>query len=392
MRVAYLTHYVELYGANLSLLDLLEELRAQGVRPLVILPAPGPFEARLRALNIAVEIVPFEPWMSVPHASGRWYHRWVQRWQQWRAARFRAARNAKAARTIGALLKAHGIDLLHANSVVVGVVPALLRSISVPVVWHVRELPGAHYGLVPDVGRTGYQQALNGAAAIIAISPAVERDLVAAGVRPARIHTIADAVFPSIRLVQQRAKGAAPPDGSKFTFAQVGLVHPRKGQWEALDALSILRAKGVQARLIIAGDGRVEELSEAVKQRGLQEQVELLGYVQDVDAVFARSHAALTCSRHEALGRTTIEAMLNARPVIGHRSGATPDLITDGMTGLLYDRGAEELARCMERLITDPEQTAAMGVAALGALSDAFTRERSAAAVLTLYRSLARER
>lgn len=162
MRVAYLTHYAELYGANLSLLDLLEELRAQGVRPLVILPAPGPFEARLRALNIAVEIVPFEPWMSVPHASGRWYHRWVQRWQQWRAARFRAARNAKAAGTIGALLKARGIDLLHANSVVVGVVPALLRSISVPVVWHVRELPGAHYGLVPDVGRTGYQRALNG--------------------------------------------------------------------------------------------------------------------------------------------------------------------------------------------------------------------------------------
>jgi glycosyltransferase involved in cell wall biosynthesis len=389
VRVAYITHYAELYGANLSLLDILLELRQHGVQPLVILPVQGPFEVRLRALGIAVEIVLFEPWMSIPHASGRWYHRWMQRWQLRRAARARAFRNRVAARAINALLDAHRIELLHANSVVVGVVHALVGTLSVPLVWHIRELPGAHYGLVPDVGRFGYQRALNAAAAIIAISPAVQRDLIQAGVRQERMNTIADGVFSAERLKELRRTGRRLEGNGPFTFVQVGLVHPRKGQWEALAALRMLRDKGVHARLIIAGDGRVEALGEEVKRCGLEEQVELLGYVEDVHAVFARAHAALTCSRHEALGRSTIEAMLNARPVIGHRSGATPDLIKEGVTGLLYDQGAEDLAGCMERLIDDPQRTADMGVAALNALDEAYTQERSADAVLTLYRSLA---
>jgi glycosyltransferase involved in cell wall biosynthesis len=388
VRVAYITHYAELYGANLSLLDILQELRAHGVDPLVVLPLNGPFAERLRAMGVAVEIVPFEPWMSVPHASGRWYHRLLQRWEQRHSARARAVRNREAARAISALLGAHRIELVHANSVVVGVVPALLRSVTLPVVWHIRELPRAHYGLVPDSGPSGYQRALNASTAIIAISRVVERDLIGAGVRPELIHTIGNAVFPASRLERERSRGGCSVAEGVFTFAQVGLVHPRKGQSEAVAALKLLRDNGVRARLIIAGDGQVEALHEEVKRCGLEDQVELLGYVEDVHAVFARAHAALTCSRYEALGRTTIEAMLNARPVIGHRSGATADLIVHGVTGLLYERGADELAGCMEQLVIDPQRAAEMGGAALNALDEAYTQERSADAVLTLYRSL----
>ena len=47
----------------------------------------------------------------------------------------------------------------------------------------------------------------------------------------------------------------------------------------------------------------------------------------------------LTCSRNEAFGRTTVEALLMGKPVIGTNTGGTVDLISDGVDGLLYPPG-----------------------------------------------------
>jgi glycosyltransferase involved in cell wall biosynthesis len=60
--------------------------------------------------------------------------------------------------------------------------------------------------------------------------------------------------------------------------------------------------------------------------------------------------------------RVTAEAMASARPVIGYNSTGTAELIEHESTGLLYGGGHEELARCMARLIENPEWAKELGI------------------------------
>jgi hypothetical protein len=65
--------------------------------------------------------------------------------------------------------------------------------------------------------------------------------------------------------------------------------------------------------------------------------------------------AVLVCSRMEAFGRVTVEAMLLNKPVIGTNTGGTMELIEEGRTGLTYEPGnAHQLANQIEKLIQDP--------------------------------------
>ena len=69
LRVTFITHYTELYGANLSLLNLLEGLSGYGVVPHVVCPEGGELLSALGARGVPAAIVPFEWWVS-PHRSG----------------------------------------------------------------------------------------------------------------------------------------------------------------------------------------------------------------------------------------------------------------------------------------------------------------------------------
>src|SRR5262245_48249234 len=64
LRVAFLTHYAELYGANLSLLNLIAGLGRYGVRPHVILPEEDDLLPELARRGIPAAVVPFAWWVS----------------------------------------------------------------------------------------------------------------------------------------------------------------------------------------------------------------------------------------------------------------------------------------------------------------------------------------
>jgi glycosyltransferase involved in cell wall biosynthesis len=83
--------------------------------------------------------------------------------------------------------------------------------------------------------------------------------------------------------------------------------------------------------------------------------VEFWGYVPDPERAFLAADVALMCSRSEAMGRVTAEAMSCYRPVIGYAAGGTPELIADGTTGRLYHGGADELAGVMAEYAAAPE-------------------------------------
>ena len=118
-----------------------------------------------------------------------------------------------------------------------------------------------------------------------------------------------------------------------------------------------------EARLEIIGSGTQVAVAEALVAEGVEwrRSADPSGVVSALD----RARALVLPSRSEGLGRVIIEAFMRGRPAIGTRSGGIPDLIEDGVNGLLVEVGdSDALADAIERLLTDDALLARLGAAA----------------------------
>jgi glycosyltransferase involved in cell wall biosynthesis len=389
VRIAYITHYAELYGANRSLLDLMLELRRQGaVVPHVLLPKEGPLSERLTTEGIPHRVVGWQPWMSERYYMGRLHHRIGQHLRYERAARQRAASNRSALPDLLRILSDWQVEAVHVNSAAVGITGLLLKALRIPLIWHIRELPERQYLLHIDSGRRQYGRALRKATRLIAISKAVQEDIrrYAGNVSSALIYNgvLRTAAYRELAAhAHERWSSDAP-----FTFLLAGLIHPSKGQEEAIRAFAALQRTHPGTHLVIAGDGRDTHLRKLISELGLEGRVELTGFVKDITPLMLRAHTLLMCSRNEAMGRVTVEGMGSGLPVIGHASGGTLELVQDGRNGLLYPGGVEALAERMAALAGDPAHARALGQQAMCDAAERFSVERYAHEVLDVYRSV----
>jgi glycosyltransferase involved in cell wall biosynthesis len=389
-RVAYITNFASLYGANRSMLDLVTELRGTGVvEPYVILPEEGPLTERLDAERIPWAVFPFQSWMAPRWYGGRIHHRMHQYWGYERAARERAAENHALLPSVETRVRAWGIDLVHANSATVALAVPLARNCGRPLVWHIRELPERQYLFHLDVGRRAYGKALRQADRLIAISQAVAADIRTYAGTGTPVQVIPNGVLKrDWYKALQAESGARWAQVRPFRFALVGLIHPSKGQEEAIRAIGLLHKQGREVELVIAGGGNTAPLEQLAQQCGARQAVDFAGYVDSPFPIFHRAHAALMCSRNEAMGRVTVEAMASGLPVIGHASGGTVELLEDWRNGLLYPGGAEALAGRMRQLMDDPAWARRIGDQAALDAESRYSVEHNAQQVRQVYASL----
>lgn len=386
LRVLYLTHYAELYGANRSLLDLVVAARDTGaIEPFVVLACGGDLCAELERHGIDHSVVAFSPWMHKRIYMGGPHHRLMQRWRHHRAAADRDRENRNALNRLAALARERKTEVVHANSSVIGLGGPLARKLEVPFIWHIRELPFLHYGFHVDGGLRRYRRELRSAQRIIAISQAVAADVQRLIGRSEQLVTLSDGVISASDLDALRPGASAGWEGSgPFTFLSIGLHHPSKGQDLAIEAFGEVHRTCPTAILLIAGSGRDERLKELIATKGLQGSVQLLGFVRDTGPLFERAHVLLQCSRHEALGRVTLEAMAHGLPVIGHRSGATPELIEQGVNGLLFST-REELVQGMNELMRSGRSLRRMGDAGRATVAERFTVDAMVRRTIEVY-------
>lgn len=113
-----------------------------------------------------------------------------------------------------------------------------------------------------------------------------------------------------------------------------------------------------------------------------------------VDETTLRQHYAdcdvfVAPSRFESFGLIYLEAMMFAKPVIGTRSGGVPEVVADGITGLLAEPGdAASLASALDRLLGDPDLCVALGRRGRAAYERAFTDRHMAESCVRMYRAL----
>lgn len=391
MRVAYFTHYAQLLGANLALLELMTGLRERhGVSPHVILPAEGPFLEALGAHDVPYSVIPFGMWMHKRRYMGGLHHRALQAFREHRAARARLKEIEEGVPGIAGLCRRLGVELVHSNSATLLSGSLVAQQLKVPHVWHIRELFREHYGYRPDGGERRWRRAVRSCDAVIAISDAVAVSLRSAmGPRSSHLHRIYDAPFRTADLAQWRvrAESHVRSDGL-FRFFQIGVFHPSKGQMVTLEAFAEVHRGFPNARLVLVGDGQVGPVRDRISALGLENVVEVRGYVPNAMLLLLDADCLLNPSQHEAFGRTTVEAMALGVPVIGHASGATPELIGSGSGGRVFRGGPQEMAALMRQYLEDPGKAREDGQRGMQRVAENFTLEPMLDRVMSVYRSL----
>lgn len=389
LRVAYITHYSELFGANRSMLGLILELkRAHDVEPFVILAKDGPLATELKAHGIPIKVIPFVSWMRKHVSMGGPHHRIMQRWRQWKISRANDHHNAHLLPELVATCRDRKVDVVHINSSVIGIGGPLSRALNVPLVWHIREIPFKHYEFKVDGGIARYRSELRKANAVIPVSDAVRDDLRSIIGPTDNVHVVRNAPVSGALLQTLREKANKRWEGLReFRFLQLALFHPSKGQLEAVEAFARVHQKNPATRLVLAGIGRQDAVKQRVRELGLEAAVDLPGFVEDPYTELDRAHCVLQCSKYEALSRAILEAMASGIPVIGHASGSTPELIKPGVSGELYTT-VDQLAQYMEERSRDVVGCKAMGQVAQGIVAGQYTIEAMAKGVSNVYRSV----
>jgi glycosyltransferase involved in cell wall biosynthesis len=357
MRIAFLTHYTELYGANRSLLALVEGLRAYGHVPAVVCPEDGELLEELARRGVDAAVMPFAWWVSPqPTVYG---------------AAKRCLFNFRSLPRMVEQLTRWQTDLVYSNSSVFCVGALAATRLGLPHVWHVREFGDRDYDLFPDAGKAIFRKMLLTADATLFVSRAL-KDALLGKRNPATAHVVyngvaAEKVFDERRRLAETLRNRRQP----FTFVLVGRFRESKGQEVAIRAFAQLARKHQEMRLLLVGgaghtgdQAYLSRCRELVLALGLAERIEFWGYIPDPERAFLAADAALMCSRNEAMGRVTVEAMAACRPVIGFASGGTPELIDHERTGLLYCGGPEALAEMMASYVSAPDLAQSHGEAA----------------------------
>ena len=291
-------------------------------------------------------------------------------------------------------------DVFHATNFIA---PPSRR---VPIVVTVHDIGFVHHpeNVTPGVRRMArlLPDILRRAAAIITVSRFTCEELVAwlpeVGDRVTVIHNGSHRRIPAVDGSNGAygpddatgANGVNGPSGAKTPpyALMLGTLEPRKNLPLALDALRILRQRGVELRLVLAGGkSALLDVPALLRKRGLGEPVVTrTGYIDDgrVAALLAGARVLVFPSLYEGFGMPLLEGMEAGVPVVGVRAGATPETVGDA--GLLVEPGdAEGFADAMERAAFDEELRARL-IPAGQAQAANFTWDRAAQATLELYR------
>ncbi len=187
-----------------------------------------------------------------------------------------------------------------------------------------------------------------------------------------------------------------PPisDGA-FRLILVGRMIPSKGQEDAIRALSMLVQKGLTVQLLLLGTaGREYQrvLHNMAERLGVSQHVQFADFTHDPFSQILRSHLTLMCSRNEAFGRVTVEAMKLGKPVVGANSGGTSELIQHGFNGLLYKPGdVQELSQNIETFYQNRDLLAQMGRNAREWSHSAFTTAKQVAGLVSVFEEVLSE-
>lgn len=146
----------------------------------------------------------------------------------------------------------------------------------------------------------------------------------------------------------------------------VGSLKAQKGHTYLLEAVSELRRRLPDIRLVLVGSGVAErDIRSAIKRLQLEEAVVLAGHRADASRILAEVDVFVLASTHEGLPIALLEAMAMGKAVVTTTAGGIPEVVTNGLDGLLVNpRDPAGLAGALEKVLEQPDLRRTLGRAA----------------------------
>lgn len=232
----------------------------------------------------------------------------------------------------------------------------LARAFRVPVVFQMHN--GAFvevYGKLPRAWRACVRRMLRSCQCVVVLTAAQEQF-----VRRSLGH-------PCVRRINNPVNVAAThlaPDAPAPQVGFFGLFLESKGVFDLLRAWALARARLGRGTLVLCGDGDVAPIVALAEELGVGGSLRVSGWIEgaEKERVMRESLVIALPSYSEAMPMTVLEAMAQQRAVLATRVGAVPEMVEDGVTGLVVEPGdVEGLANAIERLLGDPQAALRMG-------------------------------
>ena len=376
IRVLFFDHTAELGGGEIALADLIRHLDRARVEPIVVLGSKGPLEERIRDFA-TVHVMPIDSAVVGARKDALGL-----------ATIFQLAAARAAIRYVfrlRRLLKEQDTEVLHTNSLKAFVLGAIAgRLQGVKVIWHVRDRIADDY-LPHRVGGVMRHLAKILPHFVIANSRATLETVQLKDKPPAMV--IGSGVDLS-KFLPSGAAATSPDEPNTARSKIVGLVGricPWKGQHIFIEAAALVHARYPKVRFQIIGAALFREhdydleLRRTVEEQRLERVVEFTGFQSDV----ARAISGLDILVHastvgEPFGQVIVQGMACELPVIATNGGGVPEIVQDGVTGLLVPMGdAPAMADAICRLLEDGSSARNMGVLGRKRAVEHFTIERS---------------
>jgi glycosyltransferase involved in cell wall biosynthesis len=380
-RILYFDHTAALGGGEIALLHLVQALDRKQYEPVVMLASDGPLAGQLKDAGVETHVLPLDSSVT---------------------------QTRKGSLGGGSLLKIRPVlstlrytwylrrfildqraDLVHTNSLKADIIGGFAaRLAGVPLIWHVRDriaddyLPAKVVKIFRWLLRIFPHHVIANSQATLAtlhLPPGKKRDVVSSGVTP-------DGENPAINTAERLRLGAP-------LIGIVGRISPWKGQHIFLRAAAMVKARFPGARFQIIGSalfdeaGYEKEIRALTDELGLSDSVEFMGFRSDVPQLMARldilAHASTT---GEPFGQVVAQGMLAGKPVVATNGGGVPEIVEDGISGLLVRMDdAPALGAALLWLVDHPEEAEKIARAGRRRILDHFTIEQTVRKVQTIY-------
>ena len=373
MNILFIGHEDYLNGASRTLLSIIDYLRRDNNIYVLTAYQEGEFYTELSKRNINIIVKPFYRWCVVKKGTIawikcllKWYlkHIWI---------------NNKTALEMANYITVNKIDIIHSNTSVINISAMIKSRCDVKHIWHLREFADLDFNMYPLVPRWYYYHYMNKYTdKFICISKAVKNYY--SNLNEDKKIVVYNGIDSSYFIDRQIRNKS-----DTINFLIAGRISLAKGQGEAIQACEILINQGIDNfELYIAGTGTYKkEIPKVIKDK-----IHFLGPIDDMKSLRKKMHIELVCSKSEAFGRVTVEAMLGGLPVIGSNTGGTTELIKHGFTGYLYEFGnSKDLAKKMYHLIKNPDLIYKMGKNSQLYAQENFTVEKCVTAIKNIYSS-----
>jgi glycosyltransferase involved in cell wall biosynthesis len=286
------------------------------------------------------------------------------------------------------LLKDKGVHIIVTNGIKCHFIGSVLSLITkIPLIWHVRDFMATGWlrWMLRSMGRFFPDKIITNSHAVGSIfSGNGKRETVYNGVDLTHFDPDMDGV---------KERSAFNIGKHTALIGTIGHLAPLKGYEELIGAMREVIREGFDVKLALVGDdiyshskSYKQKLLSLVDSTGLKDRIIFTGYRENIPELLASFDIFALPSRSEGFGRVNLEAMAMRKPVISTNVGGIPEVVLDGVTGILVHPGNSlELAHAIIRLLNDRELRESLGREGRRRVEEHFTLQAHVQKIQEIY-------